>query len=62
MTVLGMPESMFLVFVATLVAGSLGTAHYVIVHVMLGRPVNDVTTDRTADGTEAVADGRRTDG
>lgn len=62
MTVLGMPDSMFLVFVATLIAGSLGAMHYVVIHVVLGRPVNDVTTDRTADGSEAVADRGQTDG
>lgn len=62
MTVLSMSVSMFLVFVATLVAGSLGAIHYVVVHMLLGRPVNDVTTDRTADGSEAVADRGRTDG
>ncbi|RZV06457.1 hypothetical protein BDK88_3456 [Natrinema hispanicum] len=62
MTVIGMPVSMFIVFVATLVAGSLGAIHYVVVHVLLGRPVNDVTTDQTIDGSEAVADRGRTDG
>ena len=41
MSVLGMPTAMFLVFVATLVAGSLGTAHYVIVHVIMGQPVDE---------------------
>ncbi|GAB3326368.1 MULTISPECIES: hypothetical protein [Haloplanus] len=41
MPVLGMPTGMFLVFVATLVAGSLGTAHYVIVHVIMGQPVDE---------------------
>lgn len=41
MSVLGMPTGMFLVFVATLVAGSLGTAHYVIVHVIMRQPVEE---------------------
>lgn len=41
MSVLGMPTGMFLVFAATLVAGSLGTAHYVIVHVIMGQPVDE---------------------
>lgn len=66
MTVLGMPESMFLVFVATLIAGSLGGIHYVVVHILLGKPVNDRTRDRSAEEgtgvTDSTADGGRTDG
>lgn len=66
MTVLGMPDTMFLVFVATLIAGSLGAIHYVIVHVALGKPVNDTTSTRTGDEsdgvTERAVDGGRTDG
>lgn len=66
MTVFGMPESMFLVFLATLLAGSLGALHYVIVHVMLGKPITEVTRDRTADGSgssrDHTTDGGRTDG
>lgn len=61
MTVFGMPESMFLVFVASLLAGSLGAIHYVVVHVLLGRPVNDLTKDQPADGSDAMKD-RTTDG
>lgn len=41
MSVLGMPTEMFLVFVATLVAGSLGAAHFVIVHVIMGKPIEE---------------------
>lgn len=41
MTVLGMPFSMFLVFVATILAGSLGAIHFVIVHMIMGRPFAD---------------------
>lgn len=36
-----MPLSMFLVFVATVLAGSIGALHYVVVHVILGRPFGD---------------------
>ncbi|WP_227355136.1 hypothetical protein [Haladaptatus salinisoli] len=36
MTVLGLPLSTFLVFVATFVAGSLGAVHYLVVHVLRG--------------------------
>lgn len=38
MPTLGMPTPMFLIFVATVVAGSVGAVHYVIFHVILGRP------------------------
>lgn len=38
MSVLGMPTEMFLVFVATLIVGSTGMIHYVVVHVIMGRP------------------------
>lgn len=41
MTILGMPLSMFLIFIATVVAGSLGAIHYVVVHLILGRPFSD---------------------
>lgn len=68
MTVFGMPTSMFLVFVATILVGSMGAIHYVVVHVILGKPVderiidrdggeNDPTEDRATDG--GSIDGRR---
>jgi hypothetical protein len=41
MTVLGLPLSMFLVFVATVLAGSLGGIHYLIVHVIMGKGFPD---------------------
>lgn len=41
MTVLGLPLSMFLVFVATIVAGSLGAVHFLIVHMIMKRPFPD---------------------
>ncbi|KYH24534.1 hypothetical protein HAPAU_35170 [Halalkalicoccus paucihalophilus] len=50
MTVLGMPLEMFLVFVATILAGSIGAIHYVIVHIILGRPIEEPLTDQTAAG------------
>ncbi|QLG28883.1 hypothetical protein HUG10_15630 [Halorarum halophilum] len=61
MTILGMPDAMFLVFVATLLAGSLGAMHYVVVHVLLGKPVNDLAADRAAEGGDSTKD-RATDG
>ena len=36
MTVLGLPVATFVVFVATVVAGSIGATHYVLVHVVKG--------------------------
>ncbi|WP_306060008.1 hypothetical protein [Natronococcus wangiae] len=41
MSVLGMPVEMFLVFAATLTAGSLGAIHFLIVHVVMGRPIDE---------------------
>ena len=41
MTVLGLPLSMFLVFAATILAGSLGAIHFTIVHLVLRRPFAD---------------------
>lgn len=61
MTVLGMPTSMFLVFVATILAGSLGAIHYVVVHVLLGKPVNERIIDRDAEENDPTED-RATDG
>jgi hypothetical protein len=40
----GMPTEMFAVFAATILAGSLGAIHYVIVHVILKRPFGDEDT------------------
>ena len=65
MTVFGMPESMFLVFVATLLAGSLGAIHYTLVHVILGKPVNDTTQNQAIEDNpiqDQAADGGSTDG
>lgn len=39
MSILGMPTAMFLVFLATLIAGSIGALHYLIVHIIMGKPV-----------------------
>ncbi len=60
MTTLGMPTSMFLVFAATIAAGSLGAIHYVIYHIILDRPFGDEDDeiekrdpgDRTADAED----------
>ena len=55
MAVLGMPTGMFLVFVATLIAGSLGAAHFVIVHVLMGKPVEEnIREEPPAGGGEDV--------
>lgn len=41
MVVLGMPAAMFFVFAVTLIAGSMAAIHYTIVHVLLGKPVDE---------------------
>lgn len=51
MSVLGMPMEMFLVFLATLVAGSLGAAHFVIVHVIMGKPVTENIREEQPTGS-----------
>lgn len=53
MTILGMPTAMFLVFLATLLAGSIGAIHFLTVHVIMGKPVaEDIRTESpaTTDG------------
>jgi hypothetical protein len=61
MTILGLPASMFIIFVATVVAGSLGAIHYVVFHVILGRPFGDedrAVEVRDPTGTTASRDRR----
>lgn len=41
MTILGMPTSMALIFGATILAGSLGAIHFLIWHVLMGKPFGD---------------------
>ncbi|WP_101295786.1 hypothetical protein [Halegenticoccus soli] len=63
MSVLGMPTEMFLIFTATLLAGSLGAIHYVTVHVIMGKPVDEYireeppTGELTRTGEEPTAGG-----
>lgn len=49
MSVLGMPTDMFLVFVITLLAGSIGAIHYTVVHVIMGRPVQETIRGRATE-------------
>ncbi|WP_172861798.1 hypothetical protein [Halopenitus persicus] len=51
MSVLGIPTNMFLVFVATVLAGSLGAIHYAIVHVVMGQPVTETIPERKGGKT-----------
>ncbi len=55
MTTLGMPNSMALVFAATILAGSLGAIHFVVVHMIMGRPFAD-----EAEALEVRSAGERT--
>lgn len=63
-----MPTPMFLVFVATILAGSLGALHYLVVHIILGRPFGDEGDMKSPPGTPPGAPpaapgvGRRPDG
>lgn len=38
---LGLPTPMFLIFVATVLAGSLGALHYLVVHIVGGKSFGD---------------------
>jgi hypothetical protein len=42
---------MFLVFVATVLAGSLGAIHYVIVHIIMGKPFAEVPPPVVVEAT-----------
>ena len=43
---------MFIVFVLTLIAGSIGAIHYTVVHVIMGRPVDEtIRGGGTSDGS-----------
>ncbi|MEQ9569362.1 MAG: hypothetical protein RLN75_04165 [Longimicrobiales bacterium] len=57
MTTLGMPTSMFLVFAATIVAGSAGAIHYVIWHMILGKPFAEVPPPVLAENPDIAAGG-----
>ena len=63
MPTFGLPTSMFLVFAATILAGSLAAIHYLIVHVILGRPFAEIPPPvvrddpRIAPGTPAGESG-----
>lgn len=48
MAVLGMPTAMFLVFAVTLIAGSAAAIHYTVVHVLLGKPIDESSSASTA--------------
>lgn len=52
---LGLPLSMFLVFVIVILAGSLGAIHYLVVHIVLRRPFGDVPADGLPAGGGARA-------
>lgn len=42
--------TMFLVFLGTLIAGSIAAIHYTVVHVLLGRPVEDASAASPSGG------------
>lgn len=51
-----MPTAMFLVFVATLLAGSLGAIHYLVVHVIMGKPVEESIREEPQAKTDGGVD------
>lgn len=52
MPTLGLPTPMFVIFVATVLAGSLGAIHYVIVHVVMGRPFAEIPPPVVVDAED----------
>lgn len=44
-----MPTAMFLVFVATILAGCAGAIHYVIIHIVMGKPVNESVRSKSTE-------------
>ena len=48
MTILGMPDPTFMVFVVTILAGSIGAIHYVLTYVILGRPITNVDQESSS--------------
>lgn len=60
MPTLGLPTPMFVIFVATVLAGSLGAIHYVIVHVVMGRPFAEIPPPVVVDSRDDAAE--ETDG
>jgi hypothetical protein len=57
MTTFGLPTSMFLVFVATILAGSIGAIHYLIVHVIMGKPFAEIPPPIVREKPEVAAGG-----
>ncbi|GAA0471252.1 hypothetical protein GCM10008985_30180 [Halococcus dombrowskii] len=61
MTIFGMPDPTFVVFVGTILAGSIGAIHYVLTYVILGKSIKSVdqgSTPETANPEkERIADG-----
>lgn len=55
MPTLGLPTPMFVIFVATVLAGSLGAIHYVIVHMVMGRPFAEIPPPVVVDAGDDAA-------
>jgi hypothetical protein len=47
---------MFLVFVATILAGSIGAIHYLIVHVIMGKPFAEIPPPVVREDSGAASD------
>ncbi len=55
MPTFGLPTSMFLVFVATILAGSIGAIHYLIVHVIMGKPFAEIPPPIVRENPDVAA-------
>lgn len=62
MMTFGLPDSMFFVFVGTVLAGSLAAIHYVVVHVIMRRPFDDRPTPRKVRPGPSTRAGTDVDG
>ena len=57
MPTFGLPTSMFLVFLATILAGSIGAIHYLIVHVVMGKPFAEIPPPIVRENPDIAAGG-----
>jgi hypothetical protein len=53
---------MFVIFVATVLAGSLGAIHYVIVHIVMGRPFAEIPPPVVVDAGDDAPEATEGDG
>jgi hypothetical protein len=51
LAILGLPVDMFVVFITTIIVGSIGAVHYLVVHVIGGKPFAEINQqdERTSE-------------